>query len=209
MSQGSQGSQGSQESQGSSSSGTNPKVKYNRLQFYIILLTPLIIMGGSTLMYFSGAFLPGQQNSHGVLLDPVLSVEDFGLPEQQITGERQWQLIQFSPNCDSVCIDKLHEQRQIHKALGKLEPRIDRVLLTENVDISELETQYPRLDIHQLDLSVISKKLSLRIPTSVLEMNPIFVVDPFGNIMLYFTPEHDYKDQMSDIKKLLKLSTIG
>jgi hypothetical protein len=74
---------------------------------------------------------------------------------------------------------------------------------------SSLGTDYPHLKVEQFNAANLSNKVRGRIPMAHLSDDPIFVVDPFGNIMLYFTSEHDYKSQMSDIKKLLKLSTIG
>jgi len=41
------------------------------------------------------------------------------------------------------------------------------------------------------------------------QQNYVFIVDPLGNIPLYFTPENSFRDQLGDLKKLLKLSTIG
>lgn len=181
-------------------------VQYSRVQLLIILLTPLIVVMSSTALYFSGWLMPDGRSNNGVLLDPVLSVTDFGLPEIIISQDRQWQLIQFSPNCEASCVDKIASQQQMHIALGKLQPRIQRVLVTQT-NASFID--YPRLAVKTLNLNAVNAQLATRIPPAVLAQDPIFVADPFGNIMLYFTNEHDYKAQMTDLKKLLKLSTIG
>jgi hypothetical protein len=36
-----------------------------------------------------------------------------------------------------------------------------------------------------------------------------FLVDPLGNIVLYFSPDIEPSDMVEDIKRLLKLSRIG
>jgi hypothetical protein len=36
-----------------------------------------------------------------------------------------------------------------------------------------------------------------------------FLVDPHGNLVLYFRPDIDPQDMVDDIKRLLKLSRIG
>ncbi|EAR09803.1 hypothetical protein [Reinekea blandensis] len=186
-----------------------PAVKYSKTQLLIILLTPILVVISSSALYFSGWLIPEETSNNGTLLDPVLSVTDFGLAPVEITDERQWQLIQFSPNCTQACLDKVYTQRQMHIALGKYQPRIQRVLMT-NTDVSAaLGTEYPQLNTSGVRMSDLSQALVSRVPANDLTDHPVFVVDPFGNIMLYFTSEHDYKAQMSDLKKLLKNSTIG
>ncbi|MBU2864516.1 hypothetical protein KO489_11730 [Reinekea forsetii] len=182
---------------------------YSKMQLLIILLTPIIVMGASSWLYFSGVLMPDGHTNKGVLLTPVLSVTDFGFPEPVISEERQWMMIQLSTDCTEQCEERVYVQRQIHVALGKLESRIDRVLLTENSNSDQLKQNFPRLTIKPITQLDLSEQLRERVPEEVLLNNPVFIADPFGNVMLYFTDEHDYKAQISDIKKLLKLSTIG
>jgi hypothetical protein len=184
-------------------------VRYSRTQLLIILLTPVLVVISSSALYLSGWLIPDDRSNNGILLDPVLSVTDFGLPEIVITQDRQWQLIQFSPQCNENCIEKAYEQRQMHVALGKLQTRIQRVLLTTSDVDSALGDEYPNLLVKSFNPAALTNNVTARIPMSHLSQNTIFVVDPFGNIMLYFINEHDYKAQLKDLKKLLKLSTIG
>ena len=195
----------------SQNSATTPAkgISYNKSQLLIILLSPLIVMAISSWLYFSGVLMPDGQTNKGVLLSPVLSVTDFGFPEPIINDERMWKMIQLSTECEASCEQQVYVQRQIHVALGKLESRIERVLITENTDSVALMQNYPRLVIKQAPAASLSDQLRARVPAEVLAKNPVFIADPFGNVMLYFTEEHDYKAQISDIKKLLKLSTIG
>ncbi|MFQ3261912.1 hypothetical protein [Reinekea sp.] len=195
----------------SENSATTPAngISYNKTQLLVILLTPLIVMAVSSWLYFSGVLIPDGQTNKGVLLSPVLSVTDFGYPEPVITDERKWTMLQVSSDCKESCEEQVYVQRQIHIALGKLESRIERVLLTQDADITGLKQNYPRLTVNTTKESPLSKQLLDRVSAEDLAKNPVFIADPFGNVMLYFTNEHDYKAQISDIKKLLKLSTIG
>lgn len=192
-----------------SSHAANPdsaKQTSNRVQLLVILLTPVLVVVSSTLLYFSGWLTPTSTSNHGTLLTPVLSVTDFGLPATEISQDRQWQLIQYSPDCASTCLERMLEQRQQHIALGKYQSRIHRVLLTNTQLAADLMADYPELSVQA---ATASSTVQSRIPAPQLADNPVFVVDPFGNVMLYFTSEQDYKAQMSDLKKLLKNSTIG
>lgn len=186
-----------------------PSVNYNRAQLLIILLTPILVVLSSTALYFSGWLMPNERSNNGILLQPVLSVTDLGLPAVEITQDRQWRIIQLSENCASSCEEKMFEQRQMHIALGKLQPRLQRVLLTATPAESLAFDDFPNLEVVSFQSNQLTAAITQRIPAAELEQNPVFVADPFGNIMLYFNASHDYKAQMSDLKKLLKLSTIG
>lgn len=178
---------------------------YSRLQLLIILLTPVLVVLGSSALYFSGWLIPTERSNQGYLLTPVLSVTDFGLPEIEITQDRQWQLLQWSPSCDEGCTQQLYLQRQLNVALGKNQDRVSRVLLTSDVSDS-VNQEYPLLKTETG--ATLSATVLDRIPAEHLANHPVFVVDPFGNIMLYFT-EQTFQQRLKDLKRLLKNSTIG
>lgn len=188
-----------------SSSGSD----YSKLQLLIILLTPLLVMAASTGLYYSGWLVPDDQVNRGILLDPVLNLEDLGLDLDKVNPDRQWLMIQTSGECREDCLERVRIQRQIHVALGKYEPRVSRVLMTESQGVEHLSREYPGMTVVDQAGSVYSEAFRSRIPAQFKQNNYIFVVDPLGNVPLYFTPENDYKDQLTDIKKMLKLSTIG
>lgn len=188
-----------------SGSGTN----YSRLQLLIILLTPLIVMGTATGLYYSGWLVPDARVNRGVLLDPVLQLSDFGLDVEVINPERQWLMVQTSTDCQQACLDRVHTQRQIHVSLGKDEPRMKRLLLTSTPGLDVLEQDYPGLAVQQHSAEDYSATLLDRVPADFGSRNFVFIVDPLGNVPLYFTPGNDYKDQLADLETLLDLSTIG
>lgn len=122
----------------------------NRWPLYVVLLTPLLVMAAASWLYASGAYRPAEQSNHGTLLQPVLSSTDLALPKVMISDQRQWQLVQFSPSCEQSCFERLIEQRQIHKAMGKLAPRISRTLLTSGSLATGLSRdELPNLEVVQ------------------------------------------------------------
>ena len=185
------------------------KTNYSRIQLLIILLTPLIVMAASTALYYSGWLVPDERVNYGELLDPVLTVEDLGLELEAVNPERQWLWIQTAIDCDAACLEEVARQRQIQVALGKYEPRVKRVLLTETTGLDKLSRDYPGMSVVNRPAADYSASFRDRIPAEFGRENFIFVVDPLGNIPLYFTPANDYKEQLEDMKHLLKLSTIG
>lgn len=191
----------------SKATGSNPN--YSRLQLLIILLTPLIVMASATGLYYSGWLVPDARVNRGVLLDPVLQLSDLGLDIESVNPERQWLMVQTSFDCQQECLDRVHTQRQIHVSLGKDEPRMKRLLLTTTPGLKELEQNYPGLSVVQQADTAYSSTLRNRVPVDFDRRDFVFIVDPLGNVPLYFTPDNDYKDQLADLETLLDLSTIG
>lgn len=181
--------------------------RFNKLQMLVILLTPLLVMASSTLLYVSGWLTPDERVNKGVLLTPVLQLGDLGLDQDVVNPERQWLMVQTSTTCRADCEQQVYLQRQTHVALGKNEPRMKRLLLTQSTGLTALATEYPGLEVQTL--TAISDTFRAQVPVQFGQQNYVFIVDPLGNIPLYFTPENSFRDQLDDLKKLLKLSTIG
>ncbi len=180
---------------------------FNKLQMLVILLTPLLVMASSTLLYFSGWLTPDERVNKGILLAPVLQLNDLGLDIESVNPDRQWLMVQTSANCQADCEQQVYLQRQTHVALGKNEPRMKRLLLSRTAGLEGLTEQYPGLELYPL--GGVSDAFRKQVPSQFSEQNYVFIVDPLGNIPLYFTPSNTFKDQLDDLKKLLKLSTIG
>lgn len=180
---------------------------FNKVQMLVILLTPLLVMASSTLLYVSGWLTPDERVNKGILLTPVLQLNDLGLDLETVNPDRQWMMVQTSANCSADCEQQVYLQRQTHVALGKNEPRMKRLLLSRSTGLTGLTEQYPGLEV--LPLTSVSDTFREQVPAQFSEQNYVFIVDPLGNIPLYFTPENTFNDQLDDLKKLLKLSTIG
>ncbi|WP_127559144.1 hypothetical protein [Saccharospirillum alexandrii] len=180
---------------------------FNKLQMLVILLTPLLVMASSTLLYFSGWLTPDERVNKGILLTPVLQLEDLGLELESVNPDRQWLMVQTSANCQTDCEQQVYLQRQTHVALGKNEPRMKRLLLSRTAGLEGLTEQYPGLELHPF--TEVSDAFREQVPAQFSDQNYVFIVDPLGNIPLYFTPGNTFNDQLDDLKKLLKLSTIG
>lgn len=182
---------------------------YGRAQMLVILLTPLLVMAASTALFFSGWMTPDATVNKGVLVEPLLTLDDLGLDRDRINPERQWLWIQTSLHCEDSCAHQVFLQRQTHIGMGKHESRIRRILLTTTPNQQGLVSQYPGMRVVRQPELNLSDAFRDQIPGDSVLKHFIFVVDPLGNIPLYYTPEHDYKDIQNDMKNLLKLSTIG
>ena len=173
-----------------------------------------------------------------VLVIPVLDITSLNLRngagtpayapfEQLVAGvsptdyePRPWQLLYLgAPECDDRCAERLYFLRQLHVRLSKEFERVERVY----VQVSDAPGPLPEataalLAAQQPDMKVVyTGEATLRdllrgavAPGSdPISMHYIYVVDPVGNVMLYFTPVNTPEDILSDLDKLLDHSSLG
>ncbi|NQV87069.1 MAG: hypothetical protein HQ492_08335 [Woeseiaceae bacterium] len=164
----------------------------------------------ATWMYYSGTLLPEGRTNHGTLLEPVVSVVE-KLPESEVVkqGDGYWILIYSNDgDCAEACRQALYTLRQSQKMLGKEMDRLKRVFLhgVSSPDTVFLADEHAGLTALRDDsLSVL---LNNEKPAT-LSAGGYFLMDPLGNLVMYFKPEMDPRDMVGDIKRLLNLSHIG
>jgi len=210
----------------------------NRLKL-ILLLTGFLVPLVLATWYFRVTSMTSVSatSNKGVLINPLLDLtqlalfdedgapayESFealtaGLTREQYTP-RPWQLLFLSTaDCDEACVERLYFLRQMHIRLNRESERVQRVFVL--VDAADATLPQQLLDVfaeQQPDMRLIrGNPDSLRntlAPTTdgrdPVAEHFIYVADPVGNIMLYFTPENTLDEILSDIDKLLDRSSLG
>lgn len=190
---------------------TRQKDPAGRVQLFLISLVffgPLIL---AAWLYFSGeGFRPEGKANHGQLLDPMINIGE-ARPDASINQHNQghWLLVYSNPGiCDEACEYALLTLRQSRLMLGKEMDRVLRVFLhgESPPDTVLLADQHAGM-ISQSDSS-LSGLLEEQRPAG-LAAGGYFLIDPLGNLVMYFRPDLDPKDMVEDIERLLKLSRIG
>jgi len=197
-----------------------PSPKGSRRIPILLFITAGLPVIFAFLMYFTDTLVPEGRNNRGSLILPTLAVEKLALQLEQAgegSVEGKWELLVFGRNgCVSKnCQEMLHNTRQVNVALGREAGRLARRYI--NVDdaltaptLAEFKINYPRLHLSQSTVAALQvfldKELDAR---QVVERNFIFIADPLGNVMMYYTPENLGGDILNDLKKLLKVSNIG
>jgi hypothetical protein len=71
--------------------------------------------------------------------------------------------------------------------------------------------QQPDMRVVYAGATALRQRLGTTAPAGVdpLTQHYIYVVDPLGNVMLYFTPENTAEDILSDLDTLLDNSSLG
>ena len=190
---------------------TRQKDIKGRLQLALIALVffgPLIL---AAWLYFGGEGLrPGGRTNHGALLEPIVDLGDL-LPESPVHAHNDdhWLLVYSTDRaCDEACEYALYTLRQSRLMLGKEMDRLKRVFLHGDSAPDTVLLAEQHAGLITLRDSSLSELLKNKKPAA-LSAGGYFLVDPLGNLVMYFQPDVDPADLVEDIKRLLKHSRIG
>lgn len=174
-----------------------------------LVLMALLFLGpvvaALALYYLNPALAPSGSVAHGELVDPVLEIPKL---DEAGTFRGAWTLAVVADECGEACTESLVQIRQIRLSLGRDMGRVARVLmLTGNAGAQDaLVAAHPGLrvvDAQEPDLVAQAG----RFPGD--PASSIYLVDPLGNLMMRFERGTESKWIKKDLKRLLKLSSIG
>lgn len=211
----------------------------NKAKLTFLLLIAALPIGSATWYFGSQEYrgLMATTNK-GVLISPVVDVvkldlrngagEPAYLPfEALVAGvspddydPRPWQLLYLgAPECDDSCAERLYFLRQLHVRLGREFDRVQRVYVQASdapgplpeATAAFMAEQQPDMKVVYANASALLSQLSKTVPagSDPLSQHYIYVVDPLGNVMLYFTPENTPEEILSDLDTLLDNSSLG
>lgn len=130
----------------------------------------------SYLLYYNHEHFNLKTAHHGVLINPPIDVKNLW----QSTGSNQWQIVHVTKNaCDSDCEDVAHTLNQIKKALGKN---------SERVSFKTISSQ-----------QAIGKQ-------GFSAENKIYLVDPSGNLFMYYVDTANPMNILKDLNHVLEIS---
>ena len=162
-------------------------------------------------LYYSGYFVqPDSRANNGTLLEPIVNLED-SLPDSPLheTRNDKWQLLYESAGpCERECRNGLYTIRQIRLMLGREMDRVGRIFLHDDTPLDTLFLDSEHQGLTTLEEPALKAFLKSKTPAE-LDEGGYYLIDPQGNLVLYFEPGLDPRDVVDDIKRLLKLSRIG
>ncbi len=173
-----------------------------------VFFGPLLFAGW---LYYQGELIqPMGRTNNGALLEPVINLVDV-LPESPLYeyNPGYWLLTyQHRGDCDESCRQGLYTTRQMRLMLGKEMDRVRRIFLhgeslPDTVFLADAHKGL--ISLRDEDLSEI---LDQKRPVE-LAAGGYYLIDPHGNLVMYFHPDLDPGEIIDDIKRLLKLSRIG
>jgi hypothetical protein len=186
------------------------------------------------LYYGHGTWHPGGRVNAGELIEPARPLPAVALP---LLGsgntdpnflKGKWTFLYVAPGpCAAECRTRLYDTRQVRLALDREMGRVQRVFIADAgcCDAQFLHEQHP--DLITIRLSAAAAPLLALLPgidgvtgiDSVTAGNSsnapapsaprVYLVDPLGNLMMSYAADIKAKGMLEDMKRLLRLSSIG
>jgi hypothetical protein len=113
--------------------------------------------------------------------------------------------------CDDECRRHLYDTRQVRLALDREMNRVQRVFIGDGdcCDVEELKAAHP--DLIAIRAGPQDAPLLTLLPgvSGAVNSHRVYLIDPLGNAMMFYAPGVKSKGMLEDMKRLLRLSSIG
>ena len=196
--------------------GNNTKSRSYLIGLFAVFFGPLFF--AMWLFYVPNSWMSSKTQNHGTLIQPAQPLEKFRLTtidgsswsHEEFSGK--WTLLYIGDeSCDLYCEASMFKMRQVRLTLGRDSQRVQRKYLglynhKNTLAINEIFSKYPKMQVAWFDEAVIYKTLP---QLKDLPIHQIYVIDPLGNLMMWYPKESTSKGMQKDLKRLLKVSKIG
>ena len=175
-------------------------------------------LGLAFYLYYGPAWHPGGRVNSGVLIEPARPLPALALPllgsgntaPNFLRGRWTLLLVESGP-CAAACRARLYDTRQVRLALDRDMQRVQRAFITGGGGDAEfLRRQHP--DLIVIRASAAAADLLALLPgedTNAASAPRVYLVDPLGNLMMFYAGGVKPKGMLDDLKRLLRLSSIG
>ena len=148
---------------------------------------------------------------NGSLIHPVTEV---GVIEAIAIGDEtkqkllgKWTLTGFvSSGCDTDCEKLLYILRQTRLALGKNLDIVGRLVLTDSDEVLEYEEEYKGQKVVK-DPEEYDRLMNKFGEIENFDANDIYLIDPYGFIMMHYDRSMNPKGIIKDVERLIKNSS--
>jgi len=165
---------------------------------------------------------PEGTTNQGTLIHPARPLTlpaNIKVGEQAATDYLQglWTLVYIGDaDCNDVCNENLYKMRQVRTAQNEKMRRVQRLYLVQDEAVTAdlqtlLDTEYKEMSVQLISAEQLGQ-IDAFFRTdegSLLDAERIYVIDPLGNLMMYYPSDANPSGMLKDLKKLLKYSKIG
>lgn len=194
----------------------NPKQRRILIGVALMFFAPL---GLSFYLYYGKLWHPGGRVNAGELIQPARPLPALALPllsserrtdPQFLKGKWTFLYVQRGP-CDDECRRHLYDTRQVRLALDREMNRVQRVFIgdADCCDLPELKAAHPDLTVIRASSADDALLALLPMRADAINAHRVYLIDPLGNAMMFYAPDAKPKGMLEDMKRLLRLSSIG
>jgi len=182
-----------------------------------VFLGPLV---AAAWLYYSGQGLqPEGRTNAGRLLEPIVNVDEAlsAAAGEPVTvslltdgaSDGNWVLVYRNPGeCTEACEEALYRMRQSRLMLGRDMTRLVRVFLHGDISPDKVLVETEHEGLVTISNRGLDGVLDRKRPAD-LAPGGLYLIDPLGNLVMYFAAELSPEAMVEDIEHLLDLSRIG
>jgi cytochrome oxidase Cu insertion factor (SCO1/SenC/PrrC family) len=170
------------------------------------------------LYYGHGTWHPGGRVNAGELINPARPLPEAALPlagsgetaANFLKGKWTFLYVQHG-RCSDECLRHLYDTRQIRIALDRDMNRVQRVFIGDSdcCDGEALRAAHPDLIDVVAGPAAAPLLALLPVKPGSMESGRVYLIDPLGNLMMFYDSDAKPKGMLEDLKRLLRLSSIG
>ena len=173
-------------------------------EFWMLLAMFILPIAFGTLFFYANPnYFSESTVNYGELVRPVIETDEGDIEiEGSSSLQGIWTIVYVSSRCDDACEKAVADMKTIRTLMNADMRRIQRMIIIDNNSTPTVN------DETLIKARITSEKLtkSLKKYTE----NAIYLIDPIGNIMLYYESQNiDIRLVIKDLKRLFKYSRIG
>jgi len=167
-------------------------------------------------------FQPHSTRNQGQLVQPPVPVDwasvrlnENGSQPADAAFARHWLILHVVPDpCNDSCLQQVTDLRQVHRASGRQQSRLRLALLHDFEDAEDqaalkaIYAEFQLIENPRGDLWRALDQVATRSEPAATARGSTYLIDPLGNIMLFYAAGYDPNDLKSDLKRLLTWSKL-
>ena len=191
------------------------KNKLALMGLFLIFLAPVLFAW--YFLYFSPA--EKEHKNLGHLIQPARAFRDIKLQNPYENSQHslfgKWNLVFLNKGeCLEQCLANMYKVRQIRLAMSKHDARVQRVAVIDGFNESNhseafTEDYRGQLVLPSADLNEVENQHFMFDDKDPYSLDRIYIIDPIGNLMMFYESDANPMDIIKDLKLLLKSSRIG
>lgn len=194
---------------------TDRQIRRNRRRLSLLLLLLMVPFVLAWIMVRYEVWLPKNTSNQGTFIQEKIPFYLWPWQAQRSFPsdlKQHWLLVLVQDQrCQNECTHWQHQLQQIHKALGKEGNRIRRVLLqsvSHSLPVPETLKGMGEKAVRKWHPLTMSQPDWQARPWLGQEYQ-VLIVDPYGNLVTGYAPDHSGRALLKDLRRLLKASSAG
>ncbi len=187
--------------------------KKSFLWLVAVFVAPILL---GTLLFFNLENLGFEKGSvnYGTLIQPAFLTKTAELKQGsepavfEDTLAKKWTLLYIeTTECKQFCLNRLLLMKRIRLLTNENMRRVRTLFVSSQHNLDQIVKDQNR-DLVMANIDSTSSEFLKQFPD--LEKFPVYLIDPFGNLMMYYPQvDPDAKKMLKDLHRLLKYSHLG